>query len=219
MLRVIFGAVSIGIMPKTHRVDVDVKEFCGWDEIKRILHRAKEGEERALIAALFLTGGRISEVLRLVKENFDLSRPDVVLVKGMHVSKRFKKVGEYWAMVDGKKKKRWKTEKVAEDRTFPIMRYEPPVPILLNWLKGIPSGGKLFQMSRVQAFLTIRSLGPDLYPHWFRAQRASQLASEYDFDLHQLMDYFHWKDIHIAMHYSRLGWKGMAKQMVQKFGA
>lgn len=198
------------IMPKTHRVDEDVKEFCGWPRIMELIDRAGKGEDKALIAALFLTGGRISEVLGLRRDNFDLSRENVIVVKAMPVSKRFKKVGEY--VVAGKK--RWKTEKEYDERTFPIMRREQPVPILLSWLKRIHGKDQqLFEMTRVQAFLMIRRLGQDLYPHWFRAQRASQLAAEYGFDLHDLMDYFHWRDIQIALHYSRLGWQGLERKM------
>jgi len=210
MLRVIFGPVSPTNMPKTHRVDVDVKEFCGWDYLMRIIKRARKGEERALIATLFLTGGRVSEVLQLRRDHFDLSNEKVILVKGMPVEKRFRKVGEY--KIGGKVK--WDTVKEFDERTFPIMRSEPLVPTLLEWLNGIHDKDKLlFDMSRTKAFYIVRDVEKDLYPHWFRAQRASQLAAEYGFDLHSLMDYFHWKDIQIALHYSRLGWQGLARKM------
>jgi len=197
-------------MPKTHRVDKDVKEFCGWAALMEIINKARLTRDKALIATTFLTGGRISEVLLLRKSNFDLSNPDVVLVKNMRVLKRYEKKGE--RMVNGKK--RWITELKKDYRTFPILKKEPPVPILEDWLKGIKGKDeRLFSVSRVQAFLMIRGLGQNLYPHWFRAQRACQLASEYGFDLHDLMDFFTWKDIKIALHYSKLGWKGLAKKM------
>lgn len=202
-------------MPKTHNVFDDVKEFCGWPKLMGIINRANKGEERALLAALFLTGGRISEVLRLTPANFDLSKKDIVVVKTMPVSKKFKKVGDRYEVIAGKRRKvGWVTEPVKDDRTIPIPRKEPPVPILLEWVARFKGEQRIFRMSRVQAFLEIRKLGPDLYCHWFRAQRASQLASEYDYDLHDLMDYFHWKDIKIAMHYSRLGYRGLARKML-----
>lgn len=197
-------------MPKTHRVDEDVQEFCGWPELMRIIHSAKPGRDQALIAATFLTGGRISEVLLLKRGNFDLSNKEILIVKSMPVLKRFKKVGE--RIVDGKKK--WITEKQLAYRTFPIVRKETAVPVLENWLKRFRhKDEQLFDVNRVKAFLIIRALGKDLYPHWFRAQRACQLAYDYGFDVHDLMDFFQWKDIRITMHYSSLGYKGLAKRM------
>lgn len=199
-------------MPKTHRVDKDVREFCGWPKLMEILSRASPGRDRALIATIFLTGGRISEVLLLRRSSFNLSEPTVIVVKSMRVLKRFRKVGE--KIVEGKK--RWITEELEDYRSFPISRKEPPVPILEEWLGGLKGEEKLFDISRVKAFQIVRGLGKELYPHWFRAQRACQLAVDYGFDLHELMDYFYWKDIKIAMHYSKLGWRGLAKKMVAR---
>lgn len=197
-------------MPKTHSVDQDVKEFCGWKKLMEIINRAKQRRDQALIATIFLTGGRISEVLLLTKGIFDLSNRDVIIVKSMRILKRYEKIGE--RVVNGKKK--WITRLKKDYRTFPIVRKEPPVPILEDWLERIKRKDQvLFTISRVQAFLIIRGLGKELYPHWFRAQRACQLAFQYGFDLHDLMDFFAWKDIKIALHYSKLGWKGLAKKM------
>ena len=222
-------------MPKTHRVDKDVMEFCGWPRLMSIINQAHPGRDRTLVATLFLTGGRISEVLLLKKENFDLSHEDVIVVKSMPLVKRFQRVTKTkkWKCVSHCNKRwgekpsseefrtheiqeyvGWATKPLKDYRTFPIVRKDPPVPILEEWLNRIPRKElKLFSISRVQAFLIIRGLGENLYPHWFRAQRACQLAYEYDYDLHDLMDFFVWKDFKIAMHYSRLGWKGLAKKM------
>jgi integrase len=43
----------------------------------------------ALITTLFLTGGRIREVLNLHKRNFDFSDPEYITVKGALLEKRF----------------------------------------------------------------------------------------------------------------------------------
>jgi integrase len=200
-------------MPKTHSVHEDVREFCGWPKLMEIVNRAKKGETKALIAALFLTGGRISEVLMLTRGNFTLSKDKkYLLIKGMPIVKRFRKVGEW---IDDEGKRRKKTEKLTEYRTIPIPIKEPLTKILLDWVSRFKrKDQKIFNTTRVMAFYDIRKLGEDLYPHWFRAQRASQLASEYGFQEHQLMEFFAWKDYKTAMHYSRLGWKDLAKQMV-----
>jgi len=202
-----------GFMPKTHSVDRDVDEFCGWERLMSIISRAPTQQDRALIATLFLTGGRVSEVLSLKRSNFDLSNKEFIVVKKMPVEKRFKVMDK---VPDPSKKSgyRWLTKKLNYDRTFPINRKEPPVPILLDWLGRFKGDEKLFDTDRTKVFLMLRRLGPDIYPHWFRAQRASQLAVDYeDYDVYTLMDFFKWKDAKTAMKYSKLGWKGLARKM------
>jgi len=36
---------------------------------------------------------------------------------------------------------------------------------------------------------------------------------EYGFDVHDLIDFFSWKSLQTAIHYSRMGWKGLANKM------
>jgi len=186
----------------------EIEEFCGWDLLIEIVERAQGLRIKALIATLFLTGGRISEVLSLKRSNFDLSREEEIIVRRMPVGKRFKKVGE--RIVDGKK--RWITEKVKAYRSFPIMRREPLVPFLVNYLETLKPRIRLFTITRVRAFQIIRGLCGK-YPHWFRAQRACQLAEEYDLELNALMDFFSWRDVKTAMRYTSLGWRGLARKM------
>lgn len=68
-----------------------------------------------------------------------------------------------------------------------------------------------------RAYKCVRELGVKLgtwiTPHWFRAQRASQLALEYGLGLHELAEWFRWKNLEVAMHYSRFGYKGLAMKM------
>ncbi len=51
-----------------------------------------------------------------------------------------------------------------------------------------------------------------LWQHWFRAQRASQLRSEYNYSEADLMEFFGWLDYKTALHYSRLGATNLAKK-------
>jgi hypothetical protein len=44
-----------------------------------------------------------------------------------------------------------------------------------------------------------------LWLHWFRSQRASQLVSDYQLDVLDLVDYFSWEDEKTAIHYARKG--------------
>jgi len=191
----------------------------GYEEYRNYLIR----RDQALIATLFLTGGRVSEVIPLRKNNFNLQdEPDAIIVTDMPREKSFRKVGEY--IENGKKK--WITEKVeATRRDFPILKNEALVPYLTKWLEEVDD--YLFtspaksrdHLSRVRAYQIVKNIsnrvGEEIWPHWFRSQRASQLASEYGFELHALIDFFDWKDVETALTYSRLGAKKLTAMMVK----
>jgi len=195
---------------KTKRSVEIVESFCGWERLLELVEKCEQERDRALISALFETGGRVSEVLQLKKDNFVVQKP-YLIVKAMPVLKRYKKVGE---TLDEKGKKRWITERKKGYRTFPIHMKEPLCPTLIDYVRNIKSD-RLFDISRIQVYRIIRKLDDNIFPHWFRAQRASQLALEYGFSVHDLIDFFSWKSLRTAIHYSRMGWKGLATKMTR----
>ena len=189
----------------------DIIEFCGWDALVAMAQRATSRRDAAIIATLFLTGGRVSEVLSLIVDDFDLSNQEVIILRHMDVSKRFKKTGE--KIVNGKKE--WITEKVFAHRSFAILKKEPLVPFLLDYLVTLKPGAKLFSLSRVRIYQIVRKLS-GMYPHWFRAQRACQLAEEHDLGLNEIMNFFQWRDQMTAMRYTSLGWRALARKQGAK---
>ncbi len=195
-------------MKKSKRSVEEIESFCGWDYLLKLVKKCRLERNRALISALFETGGRVSEVLKLKKDNFIVQDP-YIIVKAMPVMKRYKKIEEY---IDKEGKKRWMTENKKATRTFPIHLKEPLCPFLLNYIEKNETK-MLFNISRIQAYRIIRGLDAEIFPHWFRAQRASQLALEYGFDIHDLIDFFNWKNVQTAAHYSHMGWKGLANKM------
>lgn len=52
-----------------------------------------------------------------------------------------------------------------------------------------------------------------MWPHWFRAQRASQLVADYGFEVMDLVDFFRWEKSDVALTYARRGWRGLASKM------
>jgi len=186
----------------------DVTEFCGWEVLQKIIQECNNTNyyrnadllrerDKALVATLFETGGRISEVLALDKENFKIF-PERILVNSMIVVKN----------------------KAPTTRgTFSIKRFEPLCPIMIDWIKQCNS--PLFNITPTRAWQIVNGLGKRLgfhiYDHWFRAQRASQLASEYDYTLHDLLEWFSWKDIKTALRYARLSWRKLDKKMDERF--
>jgi hypothetical protein len=94
-------------------------------------------------------------------------------------------------------------------RTFPISKSDPLYPYMEKWILKHRDDELLFPITRTYAFMLIRKLQKNLYPHWFRAQRASQLAFEKGFDVNDLVEFFGWKHFPTALRYARRGYKGL----------
>ena len=124
----------------------------------------------------------------------------------------------------------WLTKPVLDYRTFPIRKDEPLTPYFLSWCEKVKnSGSLLFPIKRSAAFVRIRNIGiklnspvplsnirsSDLYDHWFRAERACQLAFDYGFHREDLNEFFDWKERKpgMAAKYAGLGWIGLARKM------
>lgn len=205
--------------PETyHRRSVEeIERFWGWDFLKKLVASCRHGvnlkRDRALICALFETGGRSSEVLQLTREMFvrkDLPA-NTVVVRGMPVSKRYKKIGE---LENPTEKRKMLTQQVKAFRSFPIRTDEPLCKTLMEYVETREA--KLFNIGRRRVYQIVTSLDPRIWPHWFRSQRASQLAWDYDFDAQQLSEFFNWNDIKTAFRYSHFGYKKLAESM-QKY--
>ncbi|MEM3581692.1 MAG: hypothetical protein QXH40_03825 [Candidatus Bathyarchaeia archaeon] len=150
-----------------HRLSVAefVEEWVGWKPLVELVELMPETWilERGFIAALFLTGGRVSEVLALKAENFEVRKTEgLIIVRGMPLYKRYRKIAEQPAV--GRRK--WITERLEKTRKpFPIPLNEPLVPYLLQLLEAtregllFPSPRKAGKpLSRFWAYKLIRSL-------------------------------------------------------------
>jgi hypothetical protein len=52
-----------------------------------------------------------------------------------------------------------------------------------------------------------------LWLHWFRSQKACQLANDYNFDAMDLLDYFSWTNIETPIRYAKKGWHSLTEKM------
>ena len=72
-------------------------------------------------------------------------------------------------------------------------------------------------LSRFWAYKVIGRVGEeaglDVWPHWFRAQRASPLVADYGFEILGLIDFFGWTKHDMALTYARKGGRGLASKM------
>lgn len=195
-------------------VERDVQEFCGWDFLMRLVKKAPSLRHKAVCAGLFTTGCRVSELGKLRKGNVNLDFLDhnLILFEEVPVGKRKKNI----------------------HRTFPVRADEPLVGVLLRWFRYCEEMGwkLLFPWSRNTTFTMVRECGEalsdrvpfssihssQLYPHWFRAQRAKQLRFEYDFTDENLRDWFGWAyakegTTRMPAVYGGYGWMTLAKKM------
>jgi len=196
----------------------DVEGFVGWGTLMGLVESAGSELEKAFLCTAFLTGGRVSEVLSLTGDMFDVDREEgVVVVRGMPLLKKYKKIGEHPG--GG-----WETVPVdAVRRPFPVLLCEPLAPIMVEWVKRanhllFPSPRRLGRpLSRAWGYKVVTRAGEraglSVWPHWFRSQRASQLAADYNFQVLDLVDYFSWDKMDMAVHYSRRGWAGLLARM------
>lgn len=178
-------------------VERDAGGFVGWDYLEKnvfshIRFNLNSTQKRAIIAAMFLTGGRISEVLGLRKENFvDFPQePRLVVIQRMPLLKRYEKLESYFEVVaklpvtmatgvlskdarsyipqeDGTfKRPRWKTKSIQAFRDVSFPRKEKFVGHLLPWVEKIEEG-PLFSLKYDAVYSTLYRLEVvlhELYP-------------------------------------------------------
>jgi len=148
------------------------EEWVGYEPLLELIELASQPREQAFLSALFLTGGRVSEVLALKKSMFEIrKRERVIVVRNMPLLKRYRKIEE---IKDEQGRRKWVTEKLQKTRKpFPIPLKEPLTPYLLNWIEAIPEEeGLLFPspyrvgkpLSRFWAYHVIRGLDNRLTP-------------------------------------------------------
>jgi len=249
----------------------EVPEFIGWPKLLSIIEACNQipydmyyadycrERDKALVATLFETGGRIGEVLALTKSNFNFdAHPDYCIVTGMLLEKRFEKVGSYYEvreakpkgcharlyepqlLADGRqiwKRKRWdttitsdKVKKLRIRKPFPIFKHEPLYPIMEAWVRRnhsellFPSPKRRKDGSRTMtttnAWLIINRLQSltniEMWPHWFRSQRASQLYHEYGLTWEELKMWFSWQSEMMASLYAKTSPETLAERMMMR---
>jgi hypothetical protein len=141
----------------------DIRKYLGDDILENLVRECdnsyktfkseirdyKRKRDKAIVAAFFLTGGLVGEVLLLRKRNFDFEdreakRKKGFLVKDMIVLRRKERIGRRKLVT----------------RDFIVLYDEPLVKYLVDWVKLLPSSNdKLIPMKRVNIWLIIRKLG------------------------------------------------------------
>lgn len=154
-------------------------------EILEVLETIGSSRDRALIATLYLTGARVSEVLKthLLKRQI-YERDDVVVFEHLPVLK--------------KRKPSYRDVEVIKEIEVDFLKH-----IEEHW-ETIPSDDMpLFTISRERCWQIIKRLG--WFPHFLRHSRATHLAKA-GFDTGRIMAFFKWspQSTAVAMNYTHL---------------
>jgi len=163
-----------------------------------------EKRDRALMALLYLTCGRISEVLSLKKKQFDLeSEPDFIIVRNMIVVKRKKKA---------KRKSRAIRDEVPLPKEGPLA---PFTKLVLEYLQLIENPeDKLFPIGRNRAYKIVRYVTGQ-WPHWFRSQGESWYGKVFS-NIFALKDYVGVVSAEVLSDYVKTDWREYRKAILGK---
>lgn len=211
--------------------------WVGWPKMVSLCEKAGQryGVQGAALPATVFTGGwRISEA---VQSDHGGLKPEHIsfqeskgMVRFLEVSimKRYEKVqgtgyichetgphadrfGRWHGGIHDEDHKHFQTERrVGEEivRSCASPLFEPLVPFIQRWWEQVPQGEYLFPFDRFKAYRLILSLDPEIWPHWFRSQRASQLGEfekngGYEWDRSSIKDWFKWTSEDIAAIYAK----------------
>lgn len=150
-----------------------------------------EVRDLALMALLLVTGGRISEVLALTRDQFELdSDPNFVLIRNM------------------------KTLKVAQSGMLPY-RDEVPLPrkgelsrltdFIVKYLGYVGANERLFNFKRQRAWQIVNYV-TGKWNHWFRSQAMRHYGRIFR-DLIKLGDYMNIVNLETIRQYVRESWR------------
>lgn len=166
--------------------------------------------DRCLMALLFLTAGRISEVLSLTKEQFDFDAdPNFIIIRNMLLVKRLK-------TRKGKPVKHSTApirDEVALPLHGPLSRFTMLVQDYVQSL-GFASQ-KLFSFDRRRAWQIVRYVTHE-WCHWFRSQAESYYGKYVYTSAFALRDFVGVTDIESLGPYVKTSWRDYEDKLLGK---
>jgi len=163
-----------------------------------------EKRDRALMALLYLTCGRITEVLSLRKKQFDFeSEPNFIIIRNMIVVKR-------------KKKAKRKSRAIRDEVPLPLSgELASFTSLVLDYLKLVENPeDKLFNFGRNRAYKIVRYVTGQ-WCHWFRSQGESWYGKVFS-NIFALKDYVGVVSAEVLSDYVKTDWREYRKALLGK---
>ena len=155
--------------------------------------------DRAFICFLYLTGARISEIVRQIRrfqiEYEQIEGKSFIMIRNVITLKRRKEI--------------------YRDIPIPVNDFETPfLAPLIEYLKEIPSNRFVFDFSRISGYRIVRDK-TYLFPHYFRHLRLTHLVTEYGFSERDLTFFTGWADGRQATTYTHLDLRDIARKLTK----
>ena len=166
-----------------------------------MVNTIKATRDKALLAFLFLTGARISEIVRSIRK-YDLNIE-------MHKSEKF------LVIYNVKCLKRKPGNIATRNIPINIEREKQFLKFVFAYTKELKPEEYLFKFSRQAAYNVVRKFRDELFPHYFRHLRLTDLTTLYGFNSAELRQFTGWTDDKPAAHYVHLNWRDTADKMLK----
>jgi len=162
------------------------KETLTRKEIDFMIRHAKKLRDKAFVAFLYLTGARISEVVRSVKKEDFRKEGDFLLVRIKTLKNRRQPM-----------------------RILGMPLEDPYTRIVLQYVTKAPDG-PLWNFSRQYAWRLLKSLGGEkVHPHIFRHTRLTHCVVYGNMHEFDLMRFAGWSNIKPAYTYVHMSWRDL----------
>lgn len=185
------------IVPKRNPMDLDILSPQQLVAKIRNMKTNNLKRDKAFVAFLYLSGARISEVVKKVRKN----QIDKTLIK------------DQWHVVINNLTILKRRKKI--NRTIPILvrREHEIFEFLAKYLDSIRDIDTiLFNFSREYGHRIIKT-STELFPHFLRHLRITHLVTIYGFNPLDLVQFTGWADPRPTTVYAHLDWQSLAKKM------
>jgi hypothetical protein len=165
--------------------------------------------DRCLMALLFLTAGRVSEVLSLTREQFDFEADrDFIIIRNMILVKRLK-------TRKGKPVKHT-TAPIRDEVALPLSGPLGKFTMLVeDYVQGLDPKARLFSFERRRAWQLVKFI-TGKWCHWFRSQAESYYGKYVYTSAFALRDFVGVTDIESLGPYVKTSWKDYEDKLLGK---